>query len=148
MNKTTYNAKMEQWLVEEYAALSPETVHQFDRETIDELVTAAVSERAGAEAERDPEFKERLYQEAAKDLVSQFLQTRLPKGSYREDGLVPINKQLWMEMRNATRGDLLSWYSTEPDPANVRYIASRIRAWDPDKHKTLADLERELAAIN
>jgi hypothetical protein len=148
MNDETYNAKMEQWLAEEYAALSPETFHQFDKETINELVTAALSERARAEAESDPEFKEQLYQEGAKALVDQVLQERLPKGSYREDGLIPIRKEIWMEMPKAKRGDLLSWYSIEEDPANLRYLTSRIKAWDPDKHQTLADLERDISGTN
>ena len=148
MNSETYNAKMEQFLSEEYAALSPETFRQFDKETIDELVTTALSERARAEAERDPEFREHLCQQGAKALVSEFLEDRRPAGCYREDGLIPIHKEFWMEMAKAKRGDILSWYSIEPDPANLRYIASRIKAWDPDKHQTLADLERDLAATN
>jgi hypothetical protein len=51
-------------------------------------------------------------------------------------------------MADATRGDLLDWSAIEQDPANLRYIATRLASWDLTKHQTLKDLERDLAAAN
>jgi hypothetical protein len=146
MTNETYDAKMEQLISEEYAALTPETLRQLDGETIDELVKTAFMERAKAEAERDPELREYLAQQGAQTVVDQCLEEHRPTGSYREDGLFPIGEQCWMVMPKAKREHLVAWSAIEPDPVNLRYIAKRLADWDVTKHATLADLERDLAA--
>lgn len=146
MTNETYNAKMEQFISEGYAALTPETLRQFDEETIDELLKTAFIEQVKAEAERDPEFREHIIQQGALGLASQYMENLRPTGSYREDGLIPIDEQFWMAMPKAKREHLLAWSAIEPDPVNLRYIAKRLADWDVTKHATLADLERDLAA--
>jgi hypothetical protein len=145
MNSETYDARMEQWISEEYAALTPETLRQFNEVTIDERVENAVLERTRAEIERDPAFREYLCEWTARDVLTRYLEERRPTGSYREDGLFPISNDFWIQMPKATREHLLAWSALELDTANLRYIANRLAAWDLTKHQTLADLERDLA---
>jgi hypothetical protein len=146
MNKQAFDEKVDEFIKEEYAALSPETLRQFDEETIDELVKAAFIERMKAEAQRNPQFKDQAIEAMVHYEINRWLAERHPNVSYRPDGLIVFDNKICKEMSYLKHRDLLAWAAIESDPANLRYIVDRIAAWDQTKHETIDDLERDLAA--
>jgi hypothetical protein len=87
-------------------------------------------------------------------------EARRPKGDgqgllFAEEGVIPTGrfKGARVFMKDAKREDLMGWKAIETaafesrsiDYAQkIQYIDSRVNAWNPDKHKTLLDLERDL----
>lgn len=95
-----------------------------------------------------PEIRAQIEQ-----IAEESLNSRRPTGSYREDGILPLGGGTWVQMSMATRENLIAWSAIEQDPENLRYIISRLEAWDKTQLErlewaTLANLERVISAIN
>jgi hypothetical protein len=146
MNKEAYDAKIVQLISEEYAALSHATLQKFGDQTIDELVRSAFMERLRAEVSRNPEFENDMIEQVVQSEIDQYLEELRPNGSYRSDGMFPISDQAWINMPKAKREHLRAWSAIERDPANSKYIASRLAAWESTKYQILEELERSLQA--
>ena len=105
----------------------------------------------------NPDFHS-AYEAAAND-VEKWDKAHRPKDDgqgtlFREDAVIPTGKEPGARvfMKDARREDLVGWRTIEVEAFSaraidyaqkIRYIDSRLKAWDVSKHQTLLDLEKE-----
>jgi hypothetical protein len=80
----------------------------------------------------DPAFQLYLKKRSGQ-LAAQVEAELLPTGSYREDGIIPLANEMRVRMPYATRDEFIEWSAIEKGEANLRYIATRLAAWDITK---------------
>ena len=131
MNKEEYQNLIDDWISEEYSKLTPETLAQFEPETIEAIVTTNLMERQQQRCLTYEEFKRCYVESWARCQVEEYLEERRPKGSYDPKALIPISADTWKQMPKATREDLLNWYELEGNPDNLDYIVERVNVWGP-----------------
>ncbi|PYK18080.1 MAG: hypothetical protein DME55_07625 [Verrucomicrobia bacterium] len=56
--------------------------------------------------------------------------------------MIQLNDDVCIMMPDARREHLIEWRAIETDPANLAYIDTTLREWDPaDRFETLGQLE-------
>jgi hypothetical protein len=74
--------------------------------------------------------------------IESYLAARRPVGTYRQDGMLKLDRDRYVEMPHATRDHLLAWALHESDDRNLEYIRRTLSKWDAHPEcRTLGELE-------
>jgi hypothetical protein len=149
MSQGDFDAQVQEWIGEEYEKLWAEPMTPLDEATIHRIAQAGVTERVRAEMERNPAFKEALLnrcaQQWAQERSNAYVEEHRPNGNYGADRILTLDHKNLVKMCDATRAYVVQWARHETEPRNLQYIVSRLAVWDGTKHRTLADLEKDIA---
>jgi hypothetical protein len=149
MSQSDFDAQVQEWIGEEYEKLWAEPMTPLDEATIHKIAQAGVTERVRAEMERSPAFKEALLnrcaQQRAQERSNAYVEAHRPNGTYGADRILTLDHKNLVKMCDATRAYVVQWARHETEPRNLQYVVSRLAVWDGTKHRTLADLEKDIA---